>query len=59
MGEIDYITEHEGAFFCDGCGEQMSTEEIDFGCAACGGHGFDDDGQPDEADEWGDYDRDC
>jgi hypothetical protein len=48
----DLIYNEFGAF-CPGCGELMSIEEEDWGCAACGGEGF---GEDDDYDYYDYYD---
>jgi len=49
--------------FCPVCQEILSQEDQDFDtCATCGrdeDYLEDDDGQPDEQQEWADYDPDC
>jgi hypothetical protein len=40
----------KGNPFCEACGELLGTKEVDWGCFACGGEGFDDDGPDDDYD---------
>lgn len=45
MADPDHVIWHEetNTPICAGCGEILGIEEQDWGCAACGGQGFDDD----------------